>query len=52
MNIKYQFIDNKYGFVYTTIARNKYEARVKILREMAIYGCYVTVLFSDIREVR
>lgn len=52
MKIKYQFIDRENGYTYTTIARNKYEARVNILREMRVYGCYVTILFADIREVR
>ena len=35
MKIKYQFTDNKYGYIYTTIARNKYEARLNILRKNA-----------------
>ena len=51
MKIKYQFTDNKYGYIYTTIARNKYEARLNILRKMRAYGYYVTVLLAEIREV-
>lgn len=51
MKIKYQFTDNKYGYIYTAIARNKYETRLNILRKMHAYGYHVTVLFAEIREV-
>lgn len=51
MKIKYQFTDNKYGYIYTIIARNKYEARLNILRKMHAYGYHVTVLLAEIREV-
>ena len=51
MKIKYQFIDKEYFYIYTTIARNKYEARLNILRKMHAYGYHVTVLFAEIREV-
>ena len=51
MKIKYQFIDRENGYTYTTIARNKYEARVNILREMYMRGYYILILFADIKEV-
>ena len=51
MIIMYQFTDNKYGYIYTTIARNKYEDRLNILRKMRAYGYYVTVLLAEIRDV-